>query len=249
LSSPYLSIIIPAHNEEHRLPPSLDKIDQFLKGQSYTAEIIVVENGSTDGTYQTALNLTANIPNLRVFKEERRGKGLAVQRGMLEALGEYRFICDADLSMPIEQVARFLPPNLKEIDIAIGSREAKGSKRYNEPEYRHIIGRMFNWLVQIFALPGLQDSQCGFKIFRGDVAKELFPKQTLTGMSFDVEVLFIARRMGYEIKEIPIDWYFDPDSRVRLVHDSLRMFFDLITIRKNALQGAYGEKVRHHRTA
>lgn len=244
MSIPFLSIVIPAHNEEQRLPPSLQKIQTFLGSQNYQAEVLVVENGSQDRTLEIAQEFARRMPELRVLHETARGKGLAVQRGMLSALGTYRFICDADLSMPIEQVNRFLPPALNNPQIAIGSREVKGSKRYNEPTYRHLIGRVFNLMVRTAALPELQDSQCGFKCFRADVTQEVFSRQTLGGMSFDVEVLFIARRLGYRIQEVPIDWYFDPDSRVRLVDDSLRMFLDLLTIRRNASQGRYGQTLQ-----
>jgi dolichyl-phosphate beta-glucosyltransferase len=158
---------------------------------------------------------------------------------MLQAKGEYRFICDADLSMPIEQVNRFLPPACPHPEVIIASREMAASVRYHEPEYRHLIGRVFNSMVRWLALPGLQDTQCGFKCFRADVAEAVFPLQTMSGMSFDVEVLYIARRLGYRIEEVPIDWYFDADSRVRLLHDSLFMFIDLMTIRRNARQGLY----------
>lgn len=235
----FLSIIIPAHNEAERLPPSLKKIDAFLRTQDYKAEIVVVENGSRDATLDIARNFEKNMPNLRVFHEEERGKGLAVRRGMLEALGEYRFLCDADLSMPIEQVNRFLPPALETVDVAIGSREVPGAKRYHEPIYRHWIGRVFNTMVRWILLPGLQDTQCGFKCFRGEVAEAIFPLQTLDGMSFDAEVLFIARQKNFQVQEVPIDWYFNPDSRVRLIQDSMRMAFDLITIRWNAARGFY----------
>ncbi len=244
MSLPFLSIIIPAHNEENRLPPSLEKIHQFLATQPYKAEVLVVENGSQDRTLEIAREFARQAPYLRVLHEEARGKGLAVRRGMLEAAGEYRFICDADLSMPIEQVNRFLPPNLPEPDVAIGSREVAGAKRYHEPAYRHLIGRVFNTMVRWAALPGLQDTQCGFKCFHQEAAEEVFRRQTLPGMSFDVEVLFIARRLGYRIQEVPVDWYFDPDSRVRLVQDSLRMFVDLLAIRRNAYQGQYDTPVR-----
>lgn len=244
MAAPFLSIVIPAHNEEKRLPPSLVRIQQFLQSQPYTAEVVVVENGSSDQTFAAATAFARQMPALRVFQESERGKGLAVRRGMLEAAGQYRFICDADLSMPIEQVNRFLPPQLPNPVVAIGSREIRGSVRHNEPLYRHLIGRVFNTIVRLLALPGLHDTQCGFKCFRGDVTREVFSKQTLTGMSFDVEVLFIARQMGYAIQEVPIDWYFDPDSRVRLVQDSLRMFTDLITIRRNRREGRYGPAVR-----
>lgn len=250
-SRPYLSIVIPAHNEANRLPPSLQKIHDFLAMQPYEAEVVIVENGSHDRTLEVAQAFARNTPApyVRVFQESARGKGLAVRRGMLEARGEYRFICDADLSMPIEQVNRFLPPLLKDSQVAIGSREVKGAVRYDEPAYRHLIGRVFNWMVRLVALPGLQDSQCGFKCFRADVAEDVFPLQKLGGMSFDVEVLFIARKRGYRIQEVPIDWYFDPDSRVRLVNDSLRMFFDLIEIRRNAREGCYDTSPRPYRNS
>lgn len=209
--------------------------------QPYTAEVIVVENGSRDQTLAIAQEHARRLSYLRVLSEEQRGKGLAVRRGMLEARGEYRFICDADLSMPIEQVIRFLPPVISGFDVAIGSREAPGSKRYDEPPYRHLIGRVFNLMVRLMALPGLQDSQCGFKCFTAAAAEDVFKRQTLSGMSFDVEALFIARLRGYRLAEVPIDWYFDPDSRVRLVQDSLRMFLDLVSIRRNGLAHRYGE--------
>ncbi len=239
LTSPFLSIVIPAHNEEHRLPATLEKINAFLKTQPYQAEILVVENGSCDNTYQLATGYAERIPQVRVLREEARGKGLAVRRGMLEAAGEYRFICDADLSMPIEEVNHFLPPVLSDADVVIGSREAPGSVRYDEPAYRHVVGRGFNLMVRLLALPGLHDSQAGFKCFSAAAAEDVFRCQTLTGMSFDVEVLFVARLRGYKIVEVPIHWYFNADSRVRLFEDSLRMGIDLLTIRRNALLGRY----------
>ena len=235
----FLSIVIPVHNEERRLPDALERIHSFLKDQSYESEIIVVENGSTDHTFQIARRASTSIPNLTVIQETQRGKGLAVRSGMLAARGTYRFFADVDLSMPIEEVNKFIPPQLPRMDISIGSREAPGSVRYDEPAYRHLTGRVFNTIVRWMALPGLQDTQCGFKCFRGEVAERVFPLQTMTGWSFDVEVLFIARRLGYQIIEVPINWYFNPDSRVRILDDSLRMALDLLKIRRNALQGRY----------
>jgi glycosyltransferase involved in cell wall biosynthesis len=236
---PFLSIIIPAHNEEERLPASLETIHAFLQTQPYAAEIIVVENGSNDRTYEIARAYTERIPYLRVLKESARGKGLAVRAGMLAARGQYRFFADTDLSMPIEQVNRFIPPALPGMQIAIGSREAPGSVRYEEPQFRHVVGRVFNTIVRVMALPGLNDTQAGFKCFRGDLAEELFSAQTMTGWSFDVEVLFIARKRGYCIVEVPIDWYFDPHSKIKVLRDSIRMFTDLLKIRQNAREGVY----------
>jgi dolichyl-phosphate beta-glucosyltransferase len=239
LGAPFLSIVIPAHNEENRLPGSLESMAQFFATQPYKTEVLVVENGSHDRTLEVVQAYTAHMPYLRVLHEDARGKGLAVKRGMLAAQGEYRFICDADLSMPIAEVNRFIPPALPGAVVAIGSREAPGAVRYNEPAYRHLIGRAFNTMVRWTALPGLQDTQCGFKCFRGDVAQEIFSRQTLDGMSFDVEVLFIARMRGYPIAEVPIPWYFNADSRVRIFKDSMRMGLDILHIRRNGARGIY----------
>jgi dolichyl-phosphate beta-glucosyltransferase len=236
---PLLSIIIPAHNEESRLPTSLEKINTFLEKQPFDYEVLIVENGSQDRTIEIAQDFERRYKYMRALSEELAGKGLAVKRGMLEASGEYRFIADADLSMPIEEVTLFLPPHVPEYDVAIASREAPGAERIGEPIYRHWIGRMFNLLVRLITLPGIQDTQCGFKCFRSELAEELFREQTLDGWSFDVEILYIARKRGYQIIEIPIHWYFNPGSRVHIVRDSIAMFLDLIRIRLNDLQGQY----------
>ncbi|GJQ36548.1 MAG: glycosyltransferase family 2 protein [Anaerolineales bacterium] len=238
----FLSIIIPAHNEENRLPRTLEEIFSFLKGQSYPSEVIVVENGSTDETLSIANDFAKEHPGLVVIHEDRNGKGNAVRRGMLEARGEYRFICDADLSMPIEDLPHFLPPDIIDFDIAIGSREAPGSIRYNEPPYRHIGGRAINLAIRSLILPGLNDTQCGFKCFRASATEDLFRLQTLTGWSFDIELLYLARRKKLRIREIPIRWYFDPDSKVSAVRDALRMIGDIFRIHLNALRGAYESK-------
>jgi dolichyl-phosphate beta-glucosyltransferase len=239
LAAPFLSIIIPAYNEEHRLPYALEQIFSFLKEQSYTAEVLVVENGSRDQTFEIASEFAKRYQNLYVFQEKQRGKGNAVRLGMLEARGEYRFMCDADLSMPIAELKKFLPPVLNDVDIAIASREVQGAVRYNEPYLRHLTGRVFNNLIRLLVLPGLQDTQCGFKCFRAQVAEEVFQYQTLTGWSFDVEVLYIAQRKGYQIREVPIHWYFQPDTKISILKDSWKMFLDLLTIRLNASRGLY----------
>jgi len=241
---PHLSIIVPVFNEEVRLPGALEKLRAYLAEAPYRAEVIVVENGSSDRTLEIAHAYQQEMPNLRVIQELRRGKGLAVRSGMLAAQGSFRLFCDVDFSMPVEQITRFLPPNTNPRDVVIGSREAPGAVRYNEPAYRHLTGRVFNTIVRWLALPGLQDTQCGFKCFPEEVAERVFPLQTMTGWAFDVEVLFVARRMGYHIVEIPIDWYFNADSRVSVLRDSLRMASDLIAIRRNAWQGRYNEPVR-----
>lgn len=239
---PLLSIVIPAHNEERRLPPSLEKIDSFLKTQPYEAEVIVVENGSTDRTMQVAQEFAWTHPYVRVIEAAVRGKGLAVKVGMLAARGDYRFICDADLSMPIEEIVYFLPPHVNGYDVVIASREGKGARRIGEPEYRHIIGRINNWIIKLTALRGFEDTQCGFKMFNRKAAEDLFGVQQMTGIGFDIELLFIAKRRGYKIKQVPITWYFDPDSRMRLVGDSLHLLVEIWQIRRNWFWGVYAKK-------
>ncbi|MDD2695530.1 MAG: glycosyltransferase family 2 protein [Anaerolineales bacterium] len=239
MSLPFLSIILPAHDEESRLPSALDALLAFLDAQPYASEVLVVENGSRDRTLALAQEYSRLYPQISVCHEARRGKGLAVRRGMLAARGEHRFMCDVDFSMPVDQLSRFLPPALDAYDVAIASREAPGAVRYNEPAHRHLVGRAFNLLIRLMALPGLHDTQCGFKCFRGRVAEQLFGRQTLCGWSFDVEILFIARKLGYSILELPIPWYFNPDSKVRVVPDSVHMALDILRIRYNYLTGAY----------
>jgi dolichyl-phosphate beta-glucosyltransferase len=240
--NPYFSIVIPAHNEQNRLPGTLEQIFHFLGQQSFTSEVIVVENGSTDDTYQIAQQFAKLHENLRVIHNDLRGKGFAIHRGIQEAKGEYIFMCDADLSMPVDEIVKFLPPRLQDFDIAIASREAPGSVRYNEPYYRHFTGRVFNTLIRWLVLPSLQDTQCGFKCIRAAVARDIVPYQTLTGWAFDVELLYIACHHGYQVVEIPIDWYFNADSKISVLRDSWRMFLDLLLIRRNARRGLYDPK-------
>ena len=240
--NPFLSIVIPAHNEESRLPDTLEQVVGFLEKQNFPSEIIVVENGSTDRTYAIAQEFAKRNANVHAIQNDWRGKGLAVQRGVQLAKGEYVFMCDADLSMPVEEISKFLPPQLLNVDIAIASREAPGAVRYDEPYYRHLTGRVFNLLIRLLVLPTLQDTQCGFKCMRADVARDIFRYQTLTGWAFDVELLYIARRHGYNIVEIPIHWYFNADSKISVWRDSVRMFLDLLHIRRNARLGRYDPK-------
>jgi dolichyl-phosphate beta-glucosyltransferase len=245
LVTPYLSLIIPAHNEETRLPDTLRQVMAFCEKQPYSLEVLIVENGSQDHTFQIAQDFAANYPQLKTLENTQSGKGRAVKQGMLAAQGEYRFMCDVDLSMPVEEITRFLPPASNEADIAIASREAPGAIRYEEPYYRHFVGRIYNGLIRSLALPGLQDTQCGFKCFKATVAQDVFSRQTMSGWSFDVEILFIARLLGYKVVEIPIPWYYRPNSKISVVRDSLKMGVDLLTIRMNALRGIY---TRRHAT-
>ncbi len=239
MSVPFLSIIIPAHNEEGRLPQTLEQVFAFLGQQSYQSEVLVIENGSTDRTFEIAQEYARQHPSLRVIHEEGRGKGLAVHRGMFEARGQYRLMCDADLSMPVDEINKFLPPALGDFDVAIASREAHGAVRYNEPFYRHLGGRGINLIIRALILPGLDDTQCGFKCFRAQAAEELFKYQTLFGWSFDIELLFLAKRHKYRVAEIPIHWYYRSESKVNALRDATRMIGDIFRIHVNAWRGRY----------
>ncbi|MBF8299395.1 MAG: putative glycosyltransferase [Dehalococcoidia bacterium] len=240
MGEPFLSVIIPAFNEEKRILPTLEKLQAYLGQQPFDSEIIVADDGSTDSTGEIVAGVSQRSPiPLRVLRLEHKGKGHAVRAGMLEASGEFRFMCDADLAMPVEQIARFLPPALGAIHVAIGSREAPGARRYEEPAYRHVMGRAFNLWVRLLTVRGIKDTQCGFKCFTAGAAMSLFAQQRLQGFGFDVEVLFLAQKGQLRVEEIPIDWYHQPESRVKPLRDTFRMSRDAALVRWNHLMGRY----------
>lgn len=226
----FLSIVIPAFNEERRLPATLDRLAKFLGGQPWTWEIRIVDDGSTDGTARVAEEALRVMPGIVVQREPHRGKGAAVRAGLLAAQGQYRFMCDADLSMPPEELPRFLPP-LEASDVAIGSREGSGARRVGEPFRRHLTGRCFNYVIQLLAVPGISDTQCGFKMFTADSVRAIFPHATLDGWAFDVEVLCIARALGLRVVEVPIEWHHRDESQVSVLRDSWRMLRDVMKVR------------------
>lgn len=233
-----LSIVIPAFNEERRLPGTLERLRLYLDEQSYSWEIVVVPNGCTDATEAVATRVAETDPRVRVVAVEGRGKGLAARAGVLAGHGQIVFLCDADLSMPPEWIGSFLAAT-GEIDVVAGSREASGARRHQEPWHRHVMGRIFNHLVRTVAVPGIDDTQCGFKAFRRGAALDLFGQQTVTGWAFDVELLYLARKYGYLVRELGIEWYFDDDTRVRPGLDTLRMLRELAAIRLRDLRGHY----------
>ena len=238
-----LSLILPAYNEEKRLPECMEKVAAFVASRPEPIEVILVENGSKDKTYEIGLEYAAKYPWLTVLKEETPGKGNAVRRGMLDAHGKYRMFADVDFSMPISEVNHFIPPVLSGYQVAIGSREVKGAVRYNEPASRHFTGRVFNLIVRILlSLPQIHDTQCGFKSFSADAAEKLFRVQKINGWAFDAEVLFIAKHYGYQIVEVPVQWYYDGNSKINVIQDSLKMFRELLQIRKNYRNGLYDLK-------
>jgi dolichyl-phosphate beta-glucosyltransferase len=245
--SPFLSIVIPALNEEQRLPLSLAKIDAYLQQQDYSYEVIVVDNGSTDRTREVVDNFAQDHAYVKFIQLAERGKGLAVKAGMLAADGDYRFICDADLSMPIEEIAYFLPPHGADADVLIATREGEGAIRVDEPEYRHIMGRILNFIVKITAVREFEDTQCGFKMFTRKAADDLFNVQQMNGIGFDVELIYIALRRGYKVIDIPITWYYDPDSRMRLIQDSLHILVEIWQIRQNWRRGLYEQRTSPQR--
>ncbi len=232
----FLSVVIPTFNEEARIAGTLDSVIEYLVSRDYPWEIVVADDGSTDHTAQLVGRVIVEHPNVRLLRLPHRGKGWAVKNGMLAAEGEFRLLCDADLSVPIEHVERLLPlfdakPGGEGSDIVLGSREAPGAARIGEPSRRHIMGRVFNRIVSLLAVPDLTDTQCGFKCFRGETAENLFPRLTLDGFAFDVELLHLARKLGLPYSEVGVDWYYRPQSKVRPIQDSLVMTLDLIKIR------------------
>lgn len=242
ITRPTLSVVIPAYNEARRLPPTLDRLAEYLRAQPYDWEIVVVSNGSTDETDVVTRAAQQDIPQLRLISIPERGKGIAAKTGALTTRGAVVFLCDADLSMPAEQVARFLD-HIPESDLVVGSREASGAQRYGEPWHRHLMGRIFNQLVQFVGVRDINDTQCGFKAFSRAAADHLFSLQTVTGFGFDVELLYLAQKFGYSIKEQGIDWYFDADTRVRPGIDSIDMLREVLLVRWRDLFGAYGAVV------
>ena len=231
MPQPFLSVVIPAFNEELRISDTLSQVVEYLTARDYRWEVVVADDGSQDHTAELVDRVIMDHPNVRILRLPHRGKGWAVKNGMLAAQGEYRLLCDADLSVPIAQVERLLPPLGPGYDIVLGSREAPGAARFGEPARRHLMGRVFNLLVTRLVLLGLSDTQCGFKCFRQEAAQELFRRQTMDGFSFDVELLYLARKRGMTFTEIGVDWYYRSQSKVRPLRDSLAMTLDLFKVR------------------
>lgn len=234
-----VSVIIPAFNERERIGPTLDAVRGWLSAHVSTWEIRVVDDGSTDDTAAQVEATRVGEERIVLQREAHRGKGGAVRAGMLAATGDVRFLCDADLSMPIEHLERFLMMVPGQCDVAIGSRELLGAHRIGEPPYRHLMGRVFNMLVHRTGLAGIEDTQCGFKMFSARAAQLIFSQVTLDGWAFDVEALVIAQVLGLRVVEIPIEWHYRAASRVSPVRDTIRMTRDVAQIRRNRARGMY----------
>jgi dolichyl-phosphate beta-glucosyltransferase len=229
---PYVSIIIPAYNESARIGTTLDRIKEYLSDKPYSWEIVLVDDGSSDATVAVAQEHMRDS-HLRVLPNPRNlGKGASIRNGMLAARGEYMLFSDADLSTPIEELGNLLTSCQEGYGVAIGSRALKESRlEVRQPWYREFMGRIFNVLVRILVLGGIKDTQCGFKLFTREAALSIFPKQRLSGFAFDVEVLLLARKAGYKIKEVPVRWINSPSTKVSAFRDSIRMFVDLVKLR------------------
>lgn len=236
-----LSIVIPAFNESQRIISTLHKISSYIPSKFDIYEIIVVDDGSTDDTSPLVSSISNELRNIHLIKENKnRGKGFAVKKGVLCSSGSLVLYCDSDMSTPIEEMGKMLPWIERGYDIIVGSRGLKESQIIvRQPWYRELMGRIFNLFVQALIMRGIEDTQCGFKLLRGDVAREIFKKVQLAGFSFDVEALFIAKKSGFRIKEVPVQWANSSNSRVSIVHDPIKMFKDLFRIRYYWLTGSY----------
>lgn len=246
---PYLSVIIPSYNELANLERGvLEQVETYLSRQKYTWEVILSDDGSTDGTVESLAQFAKTHPGFHFLANPHAGKGPTVKKGMLAAQGEWRLFTDFDQSTPVSQIEKLLPFT-QDYQVISGSREVTGAMRDKEPLHRHIMGRGFNLLVQILAVPGMMDTQCGFKLFSAAATEKLFRKLYIYGGdqplrhaftgAFDVELLFLAHKYGFPIAEVAILWKHYHSDRVNPLKDSLRMFRDILKIRWADLTGKY----------
>ena len=234
-----LSVVIPAYNEARRLPATLRQLTDYLHGTAWDWDILVVDDGSADDTASVVEECGRGEARVALRREPHRGKGGAVKAGLTAARGAFRFLCDADLSMPPRELPRFLPPVLVDADVAIGSREGPGARRIGEPWRRHVTGRLFNLAIRTLVIDGIADTQCGFKMFTARAVERVFPLVTLDGWAFDVEVLAIARHRGLRVVPVPIEWRHSPTSQVSVLRDAWAMFRDLLRIRARIRRGDF----------
>ena len=248
--NPKLSVVVPSYNEQKNLKQSvLDEIAEYLKKQDYAWEVILSDDGSTDGTAQALDEFAKQNSGFKVLHNPHRGKAATVTAGMLAATGDWRIFTDFDQSTSLKEIAKLWPYTEKGFDVVIGSREMMGARRDREPFHRHLMGRVFNIAVQILAVPGVLDTQCGFKMFSSVATQELFPKLKIYGSqkkrkdaftgAFDVELLFLALKNNYQVREVPIYWNHRQTDRVNPIKDSIRMFRDIVRIRLASLRGLY----------
>jgi dolichyl-phosphate beta-glucosyltransferase len=247
------SIVIPAYNEFDKISATLTQVVSFMRTFSESFEVIVVDDGSKDQTCEAVSDYRKENPEVVLVKNPHKGKGFAVRTGMMRARGDLIYTSDADLAASIPELKKLVVwIKDHDYDIVIATREGVGAKRIGEPFYRHLMGRVFNFWVQLIALPGINDSQCGFKLFKKSVAKEVFGMLDIYGENtkeigqpyvgaWDVEVLYIARKLGYKIKEVPVVWTFVRTPRLRPINDSIHMAIDVLKVRINGLSGKYNK--------
>lgn len=231
----YLSIVIPTYNESDSIKHTLDAIYEYLGNQNYSYEVILCDDGSYDLTTKIAKESFGKKSNFQILSLPHKGKGSAVKSGMVTAQGRYRFMCDADLAMPFDQIERFLKEMTNDCDIAIGSRELTDSKIFGEPMLRYFAGRVFNLFVKFVAIRKYQDTQCGFKCFSSEAGDKIFPLVRTNGWAFDVEVLLLADKYGFSVSQVPIDWHHGEDSKVDLRSAALQMIRDIFLTRVRLL--------------
>lgn len=249
ISNPTVSIIVPVYNESSRVALSLERVWRYFENAAENAEIIFVDDGSTDNTVAIARSFAAMHPSIHVLAAPHRGKASAVLAGMEAARGDIVGFMDVDLATPLETWEACQLAMKSGAGVAIGSREGTGAERIGEPEYRHVMGRIFNGLVRLLLLPGIEDSQCGFKFFSRDAVGDILPRQRLYRdanvvrmprvTAFDVELLFIARQCGYHIAVIPVTWHYGDHSKVNPLTDTLQNVRDVIAVRINGWLGRY----------
>ncbi|NPV08098.1 MAG: glycosyltransferase family 2 protein [Anaerolineae bacterium] len=251
-SGPHLSVVIPVYNEQACIQANLRQVLDYLSQQPFPSEVIVVDDGSRDDTAALVGEVAHSAPSLRLIRNDHRGKAYAVRTGVLAAEGDYVLFADADLATPIHQAEKLLAALESGYDVAIGSREGYGARRYNEPWTRHLMGRVFNLVVRALVMGQHRDTQCGFKAFTRAAAQDIFRSVHLYGPSapvlnaplvtgFDVELLYLAHLKGYRVADLPVEWHYGPGSKVNPLRDSWRNFKDVLRVRYYALCGRYGE--------
>ncbi|ODS31697.1 MAG: glycosyltransferase family protein [Candidatus Scalindua rubra] len=230
----YLSIVIPAYNEEKRIGNTLGEIISYLKTKDYKSEIILVSDGSTDSTINVVIRESGEMGyDIKITENEiSKGKGYSVRRGMLETRGEYVLFTDADLSTPIDEVEKLIYWLGKGYDVTIGSRGLEDSQvEIHQSFVRESMGKIFNKIMNLIVFTGFKDTQCGFKCFKRDAVNKIFKKQRIRGYTFDVEILLIAKRQGFRVREVPVRWLNSPHSKVRIIRDPIFMLYDIFRIR------------------
>jgi glycosyltransferase involved in cell wall biosynthesis len=245
MASPQLSIVIPAYNESARIELTLDRVMACVTKQGWDAEVLVVDDGSTDATPKIVQAWMERHPGLHLIQNEgNRGKGYSVRNGLLQAEGEVVMFTDADLSAPMEEAELLLAAIADGADVAIGSRWMdKTRQTIHQPLYRKFFGRCFNWVTRVVMGLPFKDTQCGFKAFKRPVAQVIFRLQRIERWGFDPEILFIARKLGYNIREVPVTWGHDERSRMSYLRDGMKMLEEMATIRANSLAGRYDEDI------